>query len=47
MLMADRRKQDLRGIAGWVEALSTHWRTKPLATAFNLLDEIEMIAVRR
>ena len=47
MLTADGRKQGLRGVAGWTEARSTHWRAKPLATALNLLDEIEMIAVRR
>lgn len=47
MLTADVRKKGLRGVAGWTEAMTTHWRAKPLATALNLLDEIEMIAVRR
>lgn len=30
----------------WVERAATHWRTKPLATALNLLDEIDIVAVK-
>lgn len=47
MLTAHRNKSSMNGIAGWTERLTTHWRTKRLATALNLLDEIEMVAVRR
>ena len=47
MMTADRRKTKLQGPRAWIEALGTHWRTKKLATVLNLLDEIEMIAVRR
>lgn len=47
MLTADRRKRHLRGLGGRIEAIGTHWRAKRLATAFNLLDEIEVFAVRR
>lgn len=47
MTLADRRMKVLRVPAAWIEGIATHWRTKKLATAFNLLDEIDMFAIRK
>ena len=30
----------------WVENVATHWRAKRLATALNLLDEVDIVALR-
>jgi SAM-dependent methyltransferase len=34
------------GALNAIEQLATHWRTRRLATALNLLDEIEILAIR-
>lgn len=44
MLTADRRRLTLPRILGAVEELATHWRTRPLAHALHLLDEVDVLA---
>jgi SAM-dependent methyltransferase len=46
MWSADRRTGQLHGARHVIEELATHWRTRPLANALNLLDEVEIVAVR-
>jgi hypothetical protein len=46
MWSAESRLERLQGIRWWVEEFVTHWRSRPLAEAFDLLDEITILAVR-
>ena len=46
MLGADRDRSGMNPATRAIEALSTHWRVNPLATALDLLDEVEILAVR-
>ena len=47
MLEADGSSQRRGGPINAIEQVATHWRTKRIATALNLLDEIEVIAIKR
>lgn len=45
MWKADRRREHIGGIRALSEAAATHWRTRPIADALHLLDEIDVVAV--
>ena len=45
MWKADRRSEHLGGLRALSEAAATHWRTRPIADALHLLDEIDIVAV--
>jgi hypothetical protein len=46
MFDARRSPRSLRGSVAWLERLVTHWRVASIADRLNLLDEIEIIAVK-
>jgi 2-polyprenyl-3-methyl-5-hydroxy-6-metoxy-1,4-benzoquinol methylase len=46
MMGADRYRVEVNSAIRAIEAVSTHWRVKRLATALDLLDEVEVLAVR-
>ena len=46
MWSADRRQTQLRGLRRGIEEIATHWRAKPIASALDLLDEVDIVAVR-
>jgi 2-polyprenyl-3-methyl-5-hydroxy-6-metoxy-1,4-benzoquinol methylase len=46
MFTADRRSAELHGLRRAIEDTATHWRLKPLASALDLVDEVEMMAVK-
>jgi cyclopropane fatty-acyl-phospholipid synthase-like methyltransferase len=47
MMSADSRRRELRGVARLAEHFATHWRAARLATVLNLLDEVEVMAIRQ
>lgn len=46
MLRSDKTSHALTGPAALLENLVTHWRARPISTALNLLDEVDIIAVK-
>lgn len=47
MLAADRRRTHLGGAGRMLESMVTSWRARPAARLFDLLDEVEILAVKR
>jgi SAM-dependent methyltransferase len=47
MWTADRQKAELFGVQRAIEETATHWRLKPVASALDLLDEVELMAIKR